>query len=331
MACAPFEEAGVRAGGGPGGQSSGAAGLPGAEATRSEEPRPRRIVRFVLLVLFSGPALAHAGQPLETETARLRPRGQFQFETTFEYQTSPEGFETAVPLAFEYGITNDLELLVEPVVHANIRPEVGRKAKGVGDLEITLTYLFFHERAWIPALALAGEVKIPTASDTLIGTGETDYSPFLIASKSFGSRWDTHVNFGYAILGEPPGVKLDNIFTYAAAAEYHLISHRLDIVGELVGNTSSSPTTIEAPMPGGPGSGEGPAVRARPDRSDARPGIRQAQASESGASTEAAGEEIAGLVGARYYIRPNLFLSIGASYDNNRAILIRPGVTVRFN
>ena len=69
------------------------------------------------------------------------------------------------------------------------------------------------ETANIPALAMAAEVKVPTADDVLIGTGETDYSPFLVASKRFGS-WDTHVNFGYAILGEPPGTKLNNIFTF---------------------------------------------------------------------------------------------------------------------
>ena len=60
------------------------------------------------------------------------------------------------------------------------------------------------QRPYLPALAVAGEVKVPTSRNTLIGTGEVDYTPYLIASKRFGN-FDVHANVGYALLGEPPG------------------------------------------------------------------------------------------------------------------------------
>ena len=274
---------------------------------------------LAVLSILLCPLGAHAGLPLETETARLLKAGALKVESSVEYQTSPEGFEVDVPLAFEYGITDYLELLVEPTVFSNIRPEIGRKVHGVGDLEITLSWLFFEERPLIPALALAGEVKVPTASDVAIGTGETDYSPFLIASKRFG-KWDTHLNFGYAILGEPPGVSLNDIFTYAAAAEYH-VTPRWDLVAEVVGNTSSSPTTTQptAQPPDAPGAGEGGG------EGPGNPG------SENTLVPEAAGNEIVGLVGARFRVLPNLIISAGLAYDNNHALLFRPGVTYRFD
>jgi len=264
----------------------------------------------VVLALCAWVPVIHASQPLETETARLLPAGTLRIEATYEYQQSPEGNETAVPFGFEYGITNSLALLVEPVFYTTIRPEIGRKAIGVGDLEMTLFYRFFDEKALWPALAIAGEVKVPTATDPLIGTGETDYTPFLIASKRIG-RCDVHLNFGYGILGEPPGVTLNNIFTYAAALEYHVIDRKLDLVAELVGNTSSSPSGPQAeapdvPLPGEPGS-------------------------EAGLVPEAAGQEITGTLGMRYYIRSNAFLSVGITYDNNSALLVRPGFTYRFS
>ena len=45
-----------------------------------------------------------------------------------------------------------------------------------------------QERARVPGLALAAEVKLPTARNTRIGTGKTDYNVSLLASKRT-ARW----------------------------------------------------------------------------------------------------------------------------------------------
>ena len=272
------------------------------------------LILAVLGVFVGVPVSAHASQPLETETARLLKQGMFKVESTVEYQTSSEGSEVAIPLALEYGITDYLEVLVEPVLYSVISPKVGPGANGQGDLEITLSFLALNERDWLPAFAIAGEVKVPTASSKLIGSGEADYTPFLIASKRFG-RWDAHANLGYSILGRPPGVKLDNIITYAAALEWHL--EMFDIVAEVIGNTSSSPSQSNNLTPPGevPDPGEG----------DMNPAV------ESALTPEAVGEEVVGLIGGRYYLQPNLFLSAGVSYDNKHAVVIRPGVTWKFS
>ncbi len=253
--------------------------------------------RFLLLlgvlVLSTSHTLLYAGQPLETETSRLLKARQFEVENTFERQLSSEGTETSVPMAVEYGITDNLELLAEPVFYTAIRPKVGSQATGLGDVEVTLSYLFLHERSMFPALTTAAEVKIPTANDILISTKKTDYTGYLIASKRFG-KFDTHANIGYTIIGKPAGVQLSNIFSFALAEEYHL-NERFDIVGEILGNTSSSP-----------------------------------EGSENAVAPEAAGGELVGMLGVRYRIQPHLLLALGVSYDNNNAVLIRPGLTFGF-
>jgi hypothetical protein len=243
------------------------------------------------------------GQVLETETARLRTRGAFQAGLNYEFQTSSEGHESALPFLFEYGLTNRLELSLEPVAATRIRPHVGRGATGFGDTELTLTYLVRRESLSLPAIALAGEIKFATARDSLIGTGEPDYTAYLIASKRFG--WlDTHLNLTYTFVGQPPGpemggVKLSNTIGGALAGMYSL-GWRLRIYGEVLATTSAS--------------GGGPETMLSPTGT---------------VPPEAAGEEIVGTIGAGVYINPKLFVSLGVSYDNNHALLFRPGITFR--
>jgi hypothetical protein len=260
-----------------------------------------QITKLILLVL--APLFislnVHAQQPLETETARPLKAGVVELQTTFEYQTSSAGNERALPLGFEYGITDRLSLLVEPVFYTSIRPKVGRSATGFGDLEATLSYLVVGERRRLPALEIAGEVKAPTARNALIGTGKTDLAAYLFASKRFG-KFDTHANIGYTFVGKPAGTQLDNIINFAFAGEYFL-NRKLDLVAEFLANTSSGPGEANASLNPNP------------------------------STPEAAAGEMVGMLGFRYHIRPNIALALGINYDNNHAVLIRSGVTFDFD
>jgi hypothetical protein len=228
----------------------------------------------------------------------LRVQGAVQTGTNVEVQTSTEGHEWALPLLFEYGITNRWELVVEPVARTWIRPHVTPRATGVGDTEITLEYLARAESDAWPAIALAGEVKAPTARNTLIGTGQRDFAAYLIASKRFGNV-DTHVNVTYTWVGQPPGTTLSNIWGTAVAAMY-TPTPRLRLYGEVLTTTSATGQAEQASVFGPP-----PLV------------------------AEAATQELVGTVGAGVYVSPRWFLSVGISYDNTAAWLIRPGITFR--
>lgn len=302
------------------------------EEVGSHRPRaakPRWAAALIAVVVFSNVA-AHAGQPLETETARLPRQGEVELEGAVEFQasTKAQGTETALPFAVEVGLLDSLSLLVEPVFLTAIRPVHGKKATGLGDLEMTLTWRFLDEREWWPALAVAGEVKVPTARNTLIGTGEADYSPYMIASKRFGNL-DTHLNLGYGFLGSPVGVRLHGIITYGAAVEYHLDEH-WDLLAEVIGNTSSSPTSTTAAAGGGGGGGETPGAKSF-RAADGGDGAGGGGGVESSIAAEAAGAEESGLIGVRYRITPNLNLSFGVTYDSTGAVLLRPGITYKFS
>jgi hypothetical protein len=255
-------------------------------------PRRCTIGLLILACALAGRSTS-AQQPLETETARLPQRGAVLLGLTYEFQTSPQGTEHALPFAFEYGLTDRLALLLEPVFFTAILPTSGRRASGLGDLELTLQYLLHDETRGFPALAVAGEVKIPTASDTLIGTRRADFTPYLIASKHWG-QVDLHANVGYSFVGKPRNVVVQNTVNFAIAAEDHL-GPRLDLLGEMLLTTAAGS--------GGP---------------------------ESGTAPEIAGAEQVGMLGFRYALHRRTWLSFAVTYDNTNAFLFRPGLTLEF-
>ena len=247
---------------------------------------------------------AFADPAIETETARPLKAGVWAVGSAAEVQTADEGREYALPFTFEYGLRDDLEILIEPVPYTQISPKRGKKARGPGDLEVTLTYLAFAETDVLPAIAIAGEVKLPTARNDLIGSGKTDATLYLIASKRFVDV-DVHANAGYTFVGEPKGLKLDNTFNFALAAEYR-INDMYNIFAEALYTSSSIPE----------GGAEG---------SD---GVVAAGAATL--PSEAASEETIGTLGARYRLTPDTELSGSWSYDNNSASLFRLGLQFKF-
>lgn len=251
---------------------------------------------IALTVFFAIQINAVTAQVLETEDSRPLNPGQVEIGGGLEYQTSKEGHEIALPLAFEYGISKRLTFLFEPVPFTGIYPKKTRHATGLGDLEMTLFYQLIKETKHFPSISISAEVKIPTAKDTLIGTRKTDFTPFFIASKTTG-KFFTSMNLSYTFLGKPKGIIATNLFNYAAGTVYEL-SPKSILFAEIYGNTSAIGGGAEVPeLPGNPQK-----------------------------NIEIAGGEIVGSTGYGYYISQNLLLSIGISYDNNHAVLFRPGI-----
>jgi hypothetical protein len=256
-------------------------------------------VVFCLALFSAFLPLETDAQILETEESKpLRP-GRVEIGAGMEFQTSNEGTETALPIAWEYGLTRRMTLLVEPVCFTGIRPNIGARATGLGDLEITLFYQLMSERSVAPSISVSGEIKIPTAQNKLIGTGKTDFTPYLIASKRMG-RFFSSVNLSYTFIGKPHGVAANNLFNYALGTIFSA-SPKSILFAEVYGNTSAL---------GGSETPEGTASNA--------------------ATAELAGGETVGAMGYGYYVRRGLLLSFGVSYDNNQAVLFRPGIEWSF-
>ena len=98
---------------------------------RSALRTARRFGLSLLVLVALAATGARAQQPLETETARLPPRGMLLTSLTYEFQTSPQGTEHAAHLAFEYGISNRVALVDQAVLYRSSRATAGRSRTGV--------------------------------------------------------------------------------------------------------------------------------------------------------------------------------------------------------
>ena len=273
---------------------------------RNQQPAQWRFLLIGLTgILWLRQESAQADLSLETETARLLEPGHFGVSMAYEYQFARAGHESAVPLALEVGLLPRLELLLEPTTYVGIFPRGGKSAQGLGDMEATLTFLAFREQTNFPAIALAGEVKFPTARNLSIGTRAYDYTPYLIMSKRFGDL-DLHANVSYTFLGQPPGANVKDTWTFSFAGEYTL-HRKWDVFVEIMYTTSARGSSSKGGGAEGGAGGEG-----------------------GGARAEIAGVELIGTVGLRHHFNSHLDLFGSASFDNAHATLLRTGLTFKF-
>lgn len=243
-----------------------------------------------------------AAQTLETETAHLLPDRAWTTGAAFEVQSSRDGRERALPLLIEYGLTDRIELVLEPIPYSAILPKTGRTATGRGDTEVTANFLVRRESSSWPAFAIAGEVKFPTAKDALIGTGKADYTAWGIATRTFGAI-TTHANIGYTVVGKLPGIAINNVWS-ANLAAVKRVGTRSEVFGEVLGVTASGPDGE---------SGDFSAVLT-PSRN---------------LPPEVAGAEIVGTLGVGNDLNPSTLVFATVSYDNQNATLLRLGFTLR--
>ena len=187
-----------------------------------------------------------------------------------------------------------MEILLEPILYTAILPNTVKSTLGFGDLEVTLNYRLYTQTGALPSFALAGEVKFPTARKNLIGTGEFDYTGYLIASKSF-SQCMLHANLGYAMVGQPTGQNLSDLISYFVAVEQSA-SKALQFLGEFYGNFATG----------------------------------EAAGAESASAPESEGGNFVGMVGMRYFLMLTTAITLGVSYDNSNALQIAPGLFYSF-
>jgi len=197
-----------------------------------------RSIYIPVIALFTT-SLLHADLVLETETTELGKQGDCLISTALQVERASDGGTAYFTLnQFEYGITDRSEILIEPFFYEWNRPKDGPAYSGVGDLEISPSYLMVLDdpNSWIPAAAAAFKLKVPTATNRNIGTGEFDYQPYIILGKTIGP-WICNANFGYDFVTSPKDEPLNNQFIYDFSVQRN-VTDRLGLYAEIFGNSS---------------------------------------------------------------------------------------------
>lgn len=203
-----------------------------------------RITGYFLLgcgftALYTG--AARADLVLETETAELGKQGDCLVSAALQFEREKDGGTAYFTVnQFEYGITDRSEVLIEPFFYEWNHPKDGPSYSGVGDLEITPSYLMVLDdpHSWIPAAVAAFKLKVPTATNRDIGTGEFDYQPYIILGKNIGPYiWNA--NFGYNFVTSPSDEPLRNQFIYDLSVQRN-VTDKLALYAEIFGNSSAA-------------------------------------------------------------------------------------------
>lgn len=173
-------------------------------------PAPQRLRTLGLgsLVVWAcmalPPGLARANTAIETETAELGKQGDIGNSNSLEIERAPDGWAIGTVQQLEYAITDRSEILIEPFFQDWEFPNDEKSFHGIGDLELTPSYMFVVESTWVPALVAAFKLKVPMAQNRDIGSGKFDYYPYLIVGKKLGP-YVTNFNVGVNFVTPPDG------------------------------------------------------------------------------------------------------------------------------
>ena len=97
-----------------------------------------------------------------------------------------------------------------------------RSESGLGDIVLSATYAAYYDKASTLGIELTGKVKLATADESKgLGTGEHDFAFLLDAYRTF-DRVTGFGGIGYHILGDAPGLPLDNVWSANLGASYKL-------------------------------------------------------------------------------------------------------------
>lgn len=161
--------------------------------------------------------------------------GAFTLDTAAETEREPGESGWKLESALQWQLSGRIQTLAELVPYESQSPDSGDAVSGFGDTEVTLSWLALEEDGAFPPLVLAAKVKLPTASNDEIGTGEFDFSGLFIVEKEIGEL-ELAVELEYATFGSPSDEKLEDQVLYSLSAEYSL-SDLLAVYVEVFGNS----------------------------------------------------------------------------------------------
>ena len=158
-----------------------------------------------LLAFHGMPAFAQTQELIQelfqSDTVYPQEEGEIQLTFRPQYNRGDESVTRSALVAFEYGVTDSLQIEVEWASFLRVDsddPEEG-SAQGIGDLEIGARYSWMNISGSNAHAALGLDFTIPTgAEEKGFGDGEFAVSPIVILAANLPSLHGTHVvaNFG---------------------------------------------------------------------------------------------------------------------------------------
>jgi hypothetical protein len=216
---------------------------------------------LALIIAIGFPSTVFAFRPfLNTDTAVPLEKGDSYLESGFTYERYTSNTANNYQLSAEitFGLLTNLEFEVEIPYYILKTDNIDNT--GLGDVNLKFKLGLLKAREAIPlSLGTQLVVKLPTCDEDKLQdpvdkrpnracTGESDVGFVALATKEFSSV-TVHLNFGYFIIGDPPGVSMDNVFRYSLAIQDHsILPPAFTPMVELAGETQQRPSIDSAPL-----------------------------------------------------------------------------------
>ncbi|QDV05414.1 hypothetical protein Poly30_09110 [Planctomycetes bacterium Poly30] len=139
-------------------------------------------------------------RPTLSSDTSTTPEGRFELEAGV-VRDSTISFDS--PLTLKYGVTNQTEISAGVAPYRRV--DLGATDEnGPGDVVFALRHRFREATEDRASLAVQALVKIPTADDPVLGTGEVDAALAGIAAQSY-DRFSGVAYYAIGALGDPNG------------------------------------------------------------------------------------------------------------------------------
>jgi len=115
------------------------------------------------------------------------------------------------------------------------------EADGLGEIVLKAKYNITDEKDYLPALSLRGAIKLPTASDEVLGSDEIDYGVGVLLDKKLHERVSLYANFNAVFIERPDIIDKLNVDDYILSALIGLeffLTDRTSMILQALGNTS---------------------------------------------------------------------------------------------
>ncbi len=174
--------------------------------------------RYAISLAFAAAMLAIAS----ADAAETRVSAGIDYSTG-DYGETQDTDIVYIPVTGEYQTDGWIAELTIPYIRitgpGTVLPDVGRVGTGparrrtteggLGDIVFSLTREMYASREYL--IDLTGKVKLGTADESRgLGTGENDYS-LQVDGYTPIDRATAFGNLGYRVMGDAPGVELDNV------------------------------------------------------------------------------------------------------------------------
>ncbi len=155
-----------------------------------------------------------------------------EFEAAFSFIKTPNARVERPRYGYEYEFRNR----GKPIIEDYSKPD------GLGEISVYLKWQALKEEGLYPSASLRAGVKLPTASNDLLGSDKYDYALSLLLDKRVFDRLSLYFNISYIKIGQPDITGalygFDNNMWHGVAGFEFFFTNKTSMIFQAVANTT---------------------------------------------------------------------------------------------